>query len=217
EGGLYAIHPALLDACFQGAVTALDGTTADPSATYVPTALDRFTLHGRSAGEETLWCRVSTRASAEGEEVVADVELVDHAGRLVVEATGVHLAPLAGRGGRGLDRRLFEVAWQQVSVVPTGHGSTGATWLILADRRGVAERLAERLAALGARCSVVDPGDDGPAAVASARPGGSAGGVIYLRGLDGAPLDGTARPAEQIAEASAVRDLVNLVKAVVGR
>ena len=217
EGGLYAIHPALLDACFQGAVTALDGTTADPSATYVPTALDRFTLHGRPAGEETLWCRVSTRASAEGPEVVADVEVVDHAGRLVVEATGVHLAPLAGRGGRELDRRLFEVAWQQVSVVPTGHGSTGATWLILADRRGVAERLAERLTALGARCSVVDPGDDGPAAVASARPEGSAGGVIYLRGLDGAPLDGTARAAEQIAEAPAVRDLVNLVKAVVGR
>ena len=217
EGGLYAIHPALLDACFQGAVTALDGTPADPSATYVPTAVDRFTLHGRPAGEETLWCRVSARASAEGEEVVADVEVVDHAGRVVVEATGVHLAPLAGRGGRGLDRRLFEVAWQQVSVALSGRGSTGATWLILADRRGVAERLAERLAALGARCSVVDPGDDGPAAAASARPEGSAAGVIYLRGLDGAPLDGAARPAEQIAEAWAVCDLVDLVKAVVGR
>ncbi len=215
EGGLYAVHPALLDACFQGAVTALDGTTAPPSATYVPIAVDRFTLHGRPTGDEGLWCRISVRSSAEGEDVVADVEVVDDAGRLVVEATGVHLAPLAGRVGRGLDRCLFEVAWQQASVVPSGRASIGATWLILADRRGVAERLAERLAALGARCSVVDPSADGPAAVACARPGESVGGVIYLRGLDGAPLDGMARPAEQIAEAWPIRDLVDLVKAVV--
>ena len=217
EGNLYAIHPALLDACFQGAVTALDGTTAPSSVTFVPTAVDRFTLHGRPAGDEGLWCRVSARASAGGEDVVADVEVVDHAGRLVVEATGVHLAPLAGRVGRGLDRFLFEVAWQRVSAVPSGRGSTGATWLVLADRGSVAERLTARLAALGVRCRVVDRSDAGPAAVDSARSGEFVRGVIYLRGLDGPPLEDTARPAEQVAEAWAVRDLVDLVKAVVRR
>jgi myxalamid-type polyketide synthase MxaB len=223
EHDLYAIHPALLDACFQGAVTALDGTTAPPSATYVPTAVDRFTLLRRPAGDEELWCRVSAGAFAEGEDVVADVEVVDRAGRLVVEATGVRLAPLARRAGPDLDRCLFEVVWQRATTVSSARESTGATWLILADRGGVAERLAARLAALGARYALVDPSDDGPAAVGaaraieSARPEEPIRGVIYLRGLDDAPLDGAARSAERIAEARAVRDLVDLVRAVVRR
>jgi acyl transferase domain-containing protein/acyl carrier protein len=222
ERGAHPIHPALLDACFQGAITALDGTEASPDITYVPTRVDRTILHGRVSGEDGLWCRISARASAEGDGFVADVEVVDPSGRLVAEATGIHLAPLAGRGARALDRCLFEMTWQRASAVPSARERGTGTWIIVADRGSVAQQLVERLAALGARGSLVPP-SDGASAATGAGGNGSPGsgelvrGVIYLRGLDARPLDDDGAPAERIAEAAPLHDVVDLVKTVVSR
>jgi NADPH:quinone reductase-like Zn-dependent oxidoreductase/acyl carrier protein len=207
DGDAYRIHPALLDACLQGSLAGLTGGAERERVTYVPTGLERLTLHARVSGTEALRCRISPRPGRhKADELVCDIDVVDETGRLVLEVSGLRLAPLADQGGREADRCVFDLDWVRVPPVGAPRQTMAAgTWVVLGGGH-VARDLAERLAARGARCVTSYP----------ARPHGDAGqdtvrGVVELRGLDAneGPLT-----AERVAEAPAVRKLVDLVKAL---
>ena len=203
DGDAYRIHPALLDACFQGSL-GLTGGAERERVTYVPTGVERLTLHARVSGTDALRCRISRRPDPGGaDEIVSDIDVVDESGRLVVEVSGLRLAPLADQGGDGADRCFFDLEWIRVSPLSAPRQTAAAgTWVVLGAGQG-ARDLSGRLMARGARCATSYP--VGPRASGEE----TIRGVVDLRGLD--VIEGVLT-AERLAEAPAVRKLVDLVK-----
>ncbi|MGP8297707.1 type I polyketide synthase [Streptomyces inhibens] len=83
----------------------------------------------------------------------------------------------------------YEVAWHTVAP-PTGAqpGPTEGSWLLIADRHGLAARVAARLSASGADCRLITPEEAGadadPATLLAGRP---LRGLLHLGTLDAAP------------------------------
>jgi acyl transferase domain-containing protein/acyl carrier protein len=209
DASRYAVHPCLLDAALQGVIAALDGTGAPATATYVPAAVARVVAHRDAATEGALRCRVTVRNELVNEGLVADVVVVDSTGRPLIEAIGVRVVPIAREGGASLDRCVFEVRWHQLPTTASKQMEAPGCWVILADRRGVGEALANRLTARGARCALISRVGELDALLAGADP---VQGVVYLRGLDTPRL--TPETTDQITESPAVQEMVTLVKAL---
>lgn len=93
---------------------------------------------------------------------------------------------------------------RQAVLVASGAPAAGRAWLILADREGVGEKMAERLSARGQRSTLVRPGE-------TANPEDC--DVLYLWGLDGAeqPLSAEALEA---ATRNGCRGVLSLVQAL---
>src|SRR6185295_8754396 len=105
-----------------------------------------------------------------------DVAVGDSAGRVVLEATGVRVVPLA-RTGTDLDQCTFEVRWRRQATASSGPAEAPGRWIIVSDRGGVGEGLARRLSERGARCVLVAAGaGDFEALLAG---GGPVQGIAY--------------------------------------
>ena len=205
----YALHPCLLDAALQGVIAALDGTRAPVTATYVPASIDRVIVHGGPVLERELRCRVTVQSESADDALVADVVVTDAIGRVVLEANGIRVVPLA-RTGTDLDQCTFEVRWRQQPTATSARAEALGRWIILADRRGVGETLARRLTDRGARCSLVASGVRG--LEAQLRADGPVQGIAYLQGLDAEPL--TSGATEAITESAGVQGMATLAKAL---
>jgi phthiocerol/phenolphthiocerol synthesis type-I polyketide synthase C len=208
ERGVHAIHAVLLDACWQSFAACLFGRGADP-ALYLPVGVRQVLGHGAA--------ELGTRASAharlssgpDAHEISADVCIYDELGQLQFETRGLTLRRVASADAR-LDDSLYALRWIERALPPRTQQADLAqqTWLVLADRGGVAHRLVPLLEARGATCVVayagaarnaarcVEPADrEGVAALvrdASARRDHPLAGVIDLWPLDAA--------ASQVAE-----------------
>ncbi|HKQ61796.1 MAG TPA: polyketide synthase dehydratase domain-containing protein, partial [Candidatus Polarisedimenticolaceae bacterium] len=120
----YRMHPLLLDACVQAIAVAVPSATAVDHV-FLPMALDRFRVLGRSGRSVWSWVRLSSPLVAET--LTADVQVIDEDGRLVAEMVGLRLK----RAPRGAARRpagaiaewLHEIVWQPA---PLPAASTGA-------------------------------------------------------------------------------------------
>jgi phthiocerol/phenolphthiocerol synthesis type-I polyketide synthase C len=207
--GPYVLHPCLLDAALQGVIAALDGTRAPATATYVPSSADRVIVHGTPAFDGELRCRVTVRSAGTDDTLVADVAVDDSAGRVLLEATGVRVVPLA-RTGTDLDQCTFVIRWHRQPTAATARAEAPGRWIILADRRGVGDALVRRLGERGARCAVAASGAGDLEALLAG--GGPVQGIALLHGLDADPL--TAGAAESVTESTAVQSLAALVKAL---
>ncbi|MGB3612620.1 MAG: zinc-binding dehydrogenase, partial [Elainellaceae cyanobacterium] len=97
---------------------------------------------------------------AASETLTAEVHLFDDEGNLVALASG--LALRQGRRtnatGTGLERHLYEIAWQPSAETLATQGAAPGDWLILADPGGLGETLAQSLVHQGHRCTLVVPG-----------------------------------------------------------
>ncbi len=190
------LPPGLLDGCFQLVAAALppDGMRG----AYVPLGVDRLRFDALSPDAGALWCHAVLRpGEGAGETIAADVRLFEVSGRPVASVEGLRLKRVEPgalvRGGTGRPEDwLYELRWERVSPpsVPSGGDGLG-TWLILADRAGTGEALADALRSRGARCVVEPPRDglDEPGAEPDldrllAGAGGPLRGVVHLWGLD---------------------------------
>lgn len=154
----YELHPALLDACFQtlAAVFLGDGQRD----LHLPFGFDRLHLYG--SVDSDLWCWARQRSTAESAPEIrtGDLLIFDAEERLVAWLEGLHLKRASSeqlhRTGRpaAIDTRV--IAWEPASV--SGAANMAGSWLVLADRSGVGEALAARLAD-GGRTVVVTAGD----------------------------------------------------------
>jgi phthiocerol/phenolphthiocerol synthesis type-I polyketide synthase D len=163
DSDTYQIHPALLDACFQVLIATLPTTDeTGEEALYLPTGLRSFRLHQRPG--KSLWshARLSTN-TAQNEDIFAgDVRLLDEAGQLLVEASGLRLQRSASTprpSSSTVDQLCYELRWEaetldKAAPLPSQNG----TWLIFMDTGGVGERLTELLTGRGATCISVLPG-----------------------------------------------------------
>jgi hypothetical protein len=117
EMNRYQAHPALLDACLQALAAAIP---ADLSGTdiFMPLGMDRFVLYQHPGG--AVWSHVTlVLPEKDGpiETLTAQMQVLDDNGRLLAEASGIHLkrasrAVLLGSQTDQLADWLYHVQWQ---------------------------------------------------------------------------------------------------------
>ncbi len=147
----FALHPSLLDSAFQ-AVAACLGGGEEATTVYLPVKVQSLKVLGRFAGGRVR-ARLAERQHREGRQrVSADLWLIDREGRPVVEVKGFELAQLDGGVGGGVADPLASWLWRHDwQEKPLGEvKASGGRFLLLADRKGVADALAAELEARGA-------------------------------------------------------------------
>ena len=162
DGGLFPLHPALLDAALHPLLAGTAG--AQQAEAPLPSALSGVTLHATGAGA----LRVRVRRTGP---LTAAVDVADASGAPVATIDELTVAPTSAarirRSGRHLDS-LFQVDWRAVPAT-----TTVDQWVVL-GKEPVAEGVPAYpdLAALGA---AIEAGTPAPAFVVApaAAPGGS--------------------------------------------
>ncbi|HEY7509196.1 MAG TPA: beta-ketoacyl synthase N-terminal-like domain-containing protein, partial [Vicinamibacteria bacterium] len=223
----YLLHPALLDAALQVVGVALpDARPARDGETYLPASLDRYRL--LRPGATALWAHARLRASeADGASFTCDVRLASEAGEVVAEVEGLRFARTRADAIRranapSVGEWLYQVEWRrQEAASAAAPADLSGTWLLLADRGGVAAELSRRLAAAGAHPIVVAPAGTPLEGTVPVRPEtaaefdalcapatGPLRGVVHLWSLDRARDE----PGEHAAALCA--GLLHLVQAV---
>lgn len=207
----YALHPAFVDAClhvYPAALGEYAGDTPASADTYLPTGVARFRVHRDGLDEG--WAHATVRSTDADGAVLVDVRIRDRDGRLAAAIDGLSLRrlPRATFGGArdgsievARDDRFYRIRWDDRPPA-TPRPAPRASWLVFADRQGLAGALAARLAARGDSCDLVfaGPVPDGVAGTtidpaspdviaavvrAAAGPGRlPCRGVIYLWALD---------------------------------
>jgi NAD(P)-dependent dehydrogenase (short-subunit alcohol dehydrogenase family)/acyl carrier protein len=163
----YITHPAYLDACGRVLAAALPrhlfkGSTAD---LYLPDAIRMFKLYG--ALEGTVWSHaiIETEKFDGAGELTGDVLVYDNLGNLLLEIKGLQLKRAQPEPRHSItDRRpphaalTYRLEWKPIVLdADPDDADTGERegWLILADRGGLGQRLAELLELTGRTCSLV--------------------------------------------------------------
>ena len=178
----YYLHPVLGDACMQamaGIVPLEEDGSYGPYA-YLPVGVRRLRMYGDPTGGAFVYVvRTSEDDSPSPETVRGDAFLTDENGKVLVALTGV-TAQRMGRsdkeGQTNIRDWLFGIRWEaQALPVPEDTTATGTDrgleasepegaaepqrlCLLLADRKGIATQLAERMQQSGSTCLLVEPG-----------------------------------------------------------
>ncbi|MBF8276355.1 MAG: beta-ketoacyl synthase [Candidatus Brocadiaceae bacterium] len=162
----YHLHPVLLDSGFQLLLTTLPDETGQD--TYMPVGVKRLVFLRRPG--VGLWglIRRQPGESAKNQTVTASLRLYNDSGETVVSLEGLsglrtNRDALLKNVQKDLSRRLYEIAWEISSpeVSQSAHvmKEKPRSWLIFADKGGLALALSERLRELGDRCTLVFPGE----------------------------------------------------------
>ncbi|NKZ09821.1 type I polyketide synthase [Mycolicibacterium septicum DSM 44393] len=144
QQGIYEIHPALLDACFQAA-GAHPGLRGDDTGTLMlPLGVRRIRAYGSTRGVRYCLVRV-TDVSATAVEV--DVDLLDEQGAVMLGIGGLQLGTgisSSGQRERTLNDRLLAVEWRQQELPEPDFHEPGR-WLLISTA-DAADLTATRLA-----------------------------------------------------------------------
>ena len=206
DASQYLIHPAILDACLQLLGRAVPREGASIEDVYLPVGIQR--IRGVGRGRVT-WSHVQVQIGDRPApaEFTANVTLFDENGAPVAEIEGLRLRRATRDTLLRVTRRtsgewLYDIQWPALQHEPSaapGPPYVEGTWVILADRGTVGDRLASRMSESGARAIVIpagEQGDDLPVEAARVShleqlcrqalvtAGPSIRGFIHLRSLD---------------------------------
>ncbi len=152
DAGTWPLHPALLDTCLHTVAAALEKGD-ELGALPLPVGVAAVWASRPASAWRQGWChaRVTGSAAVQGQEITADVVVVDDNGEPIWYAEGFRVRLVTGER-KIQDGRLYDLAWLPVQVARRAK-FTG-DWLVISDGDGIGEALAGRLAAAGARCRV---------------------------------------------------------------
>ena len=206
QQGAYAVHPALLDACFQsiGADPRVRALGEDVLA--LPLGARRLRSYGAARNARYCYTRV-TKVDATG--VESDLDVLDQHGAVMLSVQGLRLGAgvsEAGRKDRVLAQRLLAIEWRQRELPEPAYTDAG-NWLLISTTPAdvAATALADALKNQGAQCTTMcwaPHSDDAPNAeqLGGHLRGGGFTGVVILEeptigrtdcdAEDGAPLRG---------------------------
>ncbi|MGH9667197.1 MAG: SDR family NAD(P)-dependent oxidoreductase, partial [Bryobacteraceae bacterium] len=170
--GAYTLDPAFLDACSRVLAAALPSGSPDGARRfYWPAGFS--SLQVDSAVTQAAWSHA--RVSRMGSEIEGDISVYGMDGRPLFHIGGLRLRSMDDdlAPERAADYQLYRRRWiadpeRASPVAPTGE------WLVVADRRGVAEQCASLIVQAGGSCRVVA----GEESVECAWPRH----IVYLRG-----------------------------------
>jgi acyl transferase domain-containing protein/acyl carrier protein len=198
-----AIHPALLDSGLQVLAAALpdEGTNSGRKRIYLPSGVASLRFLAQPGARLFSYCVVRPGHTLGKEYLEADIRLLDEDGCVVCELLKFRVKLVAGEADREARENpadlLYDVTWvAKKSAAPRNPlASEASSWLLLADRGGVAAALAAHLQSQGQKCVLVSRADlkDGKVPV-------DCGNIVHLSSLD--LSDFAARP-EAIVEAQA--------------
>ncbi len=151
----HLLHPAILDAAFQ---YISDFPDADPAGdeTYVPGGFDRVQIFKIPEPDVELFAHATKLPGSDG--LRSDILLFDGSGGLVAEMRGLLRRTL--QHAESGERCLYDLTWtaDTDSDDDTTKSACGR-WMLFADHRGVAARIASELEALGNECVLVYPAE----------------------------------------------------------
>ncbi|MDI3315013.1 MAG: sulfolipid-1 biosynthesis phthioceranic/hydroxyphthioceranic acid synthase [Mycobacterium sp.] len=148
----YAVHPALLDACFQSVAAHPDVGALGEDAAALPAGVGRLRVYGAARGARYCHARLTTVAAAR---IEADVDVLDERGAVLVSVRGLRLGTRASeraRNDRLLGERLLAIQWRQRPSPEADHGHAGAWLLITTTVDALAAALNDALKSHGAHC-----------------------------------------------------------------
>nr|VFK24457.1 MAG: malonyl CoA-acyl carrier protein transacylase [Candidatus Kentron sp. MB] len=156
----YRWHPALLDA--SGQTFMLLAQASSKKGTYVGLSVDEIQLY-RHARVSHLWSLVEIVASDE-ETITFDVRLFEETGAVFLQVKSLTVGRVSDETVQHHFRKksddVYEIAWQaRHGIQKRAADILSGTWLILADRGGMGEELAERLTEAGNTCIRVYAGE----------------------------------------------------------
>ncbi|OJZ64546.1 polyketide synthase [Mycobacterium paraffinicum] len=152
----YAIHPALLDACFQSVVVHPVVQQAGAGGLLLPVGVRR--VRNYSSARNAQYCLAQVRSSAPGE-CEADIDVLDQSGAVLLRVEGLRLAGGVSereRAERLLNERLLTIEWEPRQLPDAARAEPGS-WLLLSAGEAtdpLTDQLGEALCD-GARCTTV--------------------------------------------------------------
>ncbi|OBH85009.1 polyketide synthase [Mycobacterium scrofulaceum] len=194
----YAVHPALLDACFQSIAAHPTVQALGGDALALPLGVRALHLHGSARGARYCHTRV-THADTAG--VEADLDMLDEHGTTLLAVRGLRLGTTAaddGHADRLLDERLLTIDWRQRELPDAQYAAAG-TWLLITTAGDLGAALTDALKGLGAQCITMcwPPNADHDATAQQLRDhlraGGFSGMVILTGPSNGGAADQSAR------------------------
>jgi acyl transferase domain-containing protein len=171
DANRYVIHPALLDACFQGMVHVKpEQDVSQREDTYLPVSIERVRLYRAIPADRYIYAHVAllTDGSAEGR-LRANLCILDADGNALADITGMELMRVTRETLQGSARPLYKLEWiettRQTNAPEKAETAmallsrvTGENWIIFADDTGIAQTMKVSLAAAGGRCTLVRAG-----------------------------------------------------------
>ena len=157
----FRLHPSVLDSCFQviRGFNELDAQTDGGHMLALPIAIRRV-RYFRAPGQ-TVYSRADA-VSGNDSEIVADISILDEAGRLVASIEGFtcRRVTTAKHKQAASGPTFYRERWLKLPAIEQASTEAGASgpWLILGARDDVSTSLIERLSAEGIRCVLVAPG-----------------------------------------------------------
>lgn len=147
EGVVWAVHPGLIDSCFQ-----LVGIEENQRA-FIPFAITNFKMY-KMPSSQPLWCHVESAGDLRW-----NLQLVEESGDLIAEVLGYEIVKVKAEAFEYTNvwqDWLYKLAWQPSSPnearIPKD--ATGS-WLIFTDKNGVGNQLATLLEAQGQQAVLV--------------------------------------------------------------
>lgn len=157
----YMFHPALLDSCLHAGFAAIE---AERESLLMPVGVERFISYRKAEGR--LWSHMVYRPVTVADRQVGvrtvDVEVWNESG-IVAEIRGLTSKDAPANAFQRMKNRedgkdskslLHEIQWQK-SNWPPGRYATNERWLILSDRYGLGQNLAELVRLNGGSATIV--------------------------------------------------------------
>jgi acyl transferase domain-containing protein/acyl carrier protein len=151
----YAVHPALLDACFQSVAAHPSVAEVANGGMLLPLGVRELRAYGSTRNARYCYSRV-TEAGAAG--VEADLDVLDGQGHVILRVRGLEMGTgvsQASERDRVLGERLLTIEWERRDLPEAADAHPGA-WLLIgtsATAEGVTANLAEALKTAGAQCT----------------------------------------------------------------
>ncbi len=167
DGDRYAMHPALLDACFQAmAHIRPEHDAFKAEDTYLPVAIEKIRIRGTVPDSGNLYTHARLVASdAVKGTSRANLRIADADGRLLVDITGMEVMRVARESLKGAQKTLYTLEWIEEKLPAKAEATLALVarvpaenWVILADCTGVADAMKFSLEAFGGRCTMVRAG-----------------------------------------------------------
>ncbi len=179
----YGLHPALADACGHAlaAIAAFGRAGAAQKGAFVGEALGSLSVYCRPRGTRLL-VHARIQPDSEPNVCLGEVQAFDEDGTLVSTVTGARLRYLevaAEEAVPSAEDWVYGLDWEELPFHPP-EAPPDCTWLIFADRSGVAQALAARIRVEGLRCEIAE--SEGDFAIPAAS--GTELRIVYLRSLE---------------------------------
>lgn len=151
----YAVHPALLDACFQSVAAHPSVAEVANGGMLLPLGVRALRAYGSTRSAHYCYSRV-TEAGAAG--VEADIDVLDEHGHVLLTVRGLKMGTGVSQDSerdRVLGERLLTVEWEQRELPELADAHPGA-WLLIstsATAAAVTTKLADALKVSGAQCT----------------------------------------------------------------